>query len=234
MKKNKAISLIFIFITLFTASAFCETKAKSEHVAAVQERIFFKAHELDIGFGYISDDDFYHQLPISIGYNFNFNDLWAWNVADVTAMVGFEKDLKKDLENDFGVAPSEFAKLKYAVHSNLVWKPLYGKDVYGYRKVVNHETSFFLGGGLVMYEKKYSWGKSDSEVAPSVSLGLGQKIFINKKVCLNFEIQDWINIREDSVDNNFWVGMTLGYRYNLKARKSADDDTFEKLDKYMD
>jgi len=234
MNKKMLSGIILIFICLIATTAFCETKAKSEHVAAVQDRIFFKYHELDASLGYISDDDFYHLYPIGIGYTFNFNDLWSWNVADALIMVGFEKDLKGDLEDDFGATPSEFSKLKYAFHSNLIWKPLYGKDVFGYRKVINHETYLLIGGGVVVYEKEYSYGSNDHEVSPSISLGIGQKIFINPKTCLNFEIKDWINIRTDTVDNNFWVGISLGYRFDLKSRTSGEDDTFDKIDKYMD
>ena len=234
MNKITVSGLILILSCLFAAPAFGETRAKSEHVAAVQERIFFKYHELDASLGYISDDDFYHHFPIGIGYTYNFNDLWSWNVLDALIMVGFEKDLKKDLENDFGVTPSSFSKLVYAFHSNMIWKPMYGKDVFGISKVINHETYFLAGGGFVVYEKKYSWGEDDHEVSPSISLGIGKKIFVNRKVCLNFEIKDWINLRTDSVDNNFWVGMSVGYRFDMKARRSSDDDTFEKLDKYMD
>ncbi|MBU4002877.1 MAG: hypothetical protein KKB94_11220, partial [Proteobacteria bacterium] len=73
--------MVFAGLSLIT-EVLGESKKSEEHVAAVQERIFFKYHELDANIGYISDDDFHHLFPIGIGYAFNFNDIWAWKVLD--------------------------------------------------------------------------------------------------------------------------------------------------------
>jgi len=123
--------------------------------------------------------------------------------------------------------------LKFAVHSNFILEPLYGKDVFGNRRVINHETYLFLGGGTISYERKFSNGETDSEVAPSVSFGVGKKFFMGEKLCLFVELKDWVNFRESDVENNFWFGMSLGFRFNLSPRKNQDDATTEKLDKYL-
>lgn len=233
MKKNIIFCLILFLSILSVPNGFCDDTEKEEKVAAVQERIFFKYHEIDFDLGYISDDDFHHSFPIGLGYTFNFNDHIAWNVADAKMMLNVEKDLKKDLEEDFGAAPSQFSELKYTFHSNFLLKPLYGKDVYKNQKVINHETYFLIGGGLVAYEKKFSNGKTDSEIAPSISFGIGKKIFLSQKLCMNIELKDWVNFREGDVENNFWLGIGLGYRFNLSARKTVNDETLDKLEKYL-
>jgi outer membrane beta-barrel protein len=232
--KKQIIPYVLVFLACLGArNGFCRDEEKTEEVSAVQERIFFKYHEIDLGIGYIGDDDFYNVFPIGMRYIFNFNDHIAWNVADAQLMINHEKDLKKDLEKDFGAAPSQFSELKFAIHSNFIIKPLYGKDVFGSHRVINHETYLFLGGGVTSYERKYSNGNTDSEVAPSLSFGIGKKIFIGEKLCVFAELKDWVNFREKDLENNFWFSLSLGFRFNLSPRKTNDDATVEKLDKYL-
>ena len=227
--------LILVALLLFGAAnnGFCEKRDKEGHVSAIQSRVFHHNHEINLGFGYIANDDFYNVFPLSLGYTLHFNELFAWEVARGHYIINREKDLKQDLEEKFGVTPSVIREPRYAVHSHIVLKPLYGKDIFRDRTVINHETYLFAGGGAVIYEKQFSVGDSENEIAPSVSLGIGQKTFINKKFALNIELRDWVNFRGDKTINNFWFGFSLGYRFNLSARKAEKDETMEKLKKYL-
>ena len=227
--------LILITVLLFGAAdnGYCENQDKEGHVSAIQSRVFYRTHEISLGFGYISNDDFYNVFPLSLGYTLHFNDLFAWEVARGHYIFNREKDLKADLENNFGVTPTIIRQPKYAVHSHLVVTPFYGKDIFRNRSDINHETYLFAGGGAAIYEKQFSVGDPENEIAPSVSIGAGQKIFINKNIALNIELRDWLNFRGDKTINNFWFGFSLGYRFNLSAREAEKDETMEKLKKYL-
>ena len=87
-----------------------------------------------------------------------------------------DKDLKSDLEEVFGVTPSEFAEPTFMIHSHLLFKPFYGKNAVMNKGVINHETYFFIGGGFVNYEWQYPEGSplnadSPSETVLSASFG---------------------------------------------------------------
>jgi len=234
MKTMITSTIIFAILFGYVATALGEDTLDGETVAAVQDRIFFRHHEIDVGIGYLPDDDFYELFPAKLGYTFNFNDHLAWNVVNLHWMFDQEKDLKNDLERDFGVTPERFDKMVYAGHSHLVIKPFYGKSVYRNSTVINHETYFLAGGGIVAYEKNTSDGDTDTEMMSSISLGIGKKVFIGQKLCLNFELKDWINFKEDEIENNFWVGVSMGFRFNLSARKSEQDQTVEKVGQYLE
>jgi len=228
--------IIFIMAVVFLAlpNGFCADTLDDESVAAIQNRIFARHHEIDLGVGYIPDDDFYELFPIRLGYTYNFNNYLAWNVANLDWMFNQEKDLKKDLEQEFGATPEEFDLMVAAIHTNIVIKPFYGKSVSHSRKIINHETYAFVGGGVVNYETQKRYDSSDSYLAPSISLGIGQKVFIGQKLCLNFELRDWINFKEDNVENNFWFGISLGYRFNLSPRQADGDKTVEAVSQYLE
>ena len=232
MKIKGMTGLLLILMLILPVSGWCAGDDE-EKVDAIQNRVFHKYHELGLSAGYIADDDFFHIYPISVNYTFNYNDQFSWEVLRYQYMFTQEKDLKDELL-DIGVQPSRYAEQKYALHSHLVWKPLYGKDAVLNRSIVNHETYFFAGGGVVRYEWITSYGENETEDAPSLSLGVGMKFFLNQKFCLNVEIRDQVNFREDDTENNVYFGLGLGFRFDLSPRKQKADPTVKKLKNILD
>jgi len=47
------------------------------------------------------------------------------------------------------------------------------------------------------------------------------------------EIRDFVNFKSDNSENVIYVGIGLGYRFNLSARKTEKDKTVEKLENYL-
>jgi len=233
MKKTCLLFFVVLFLLSGLKAGFCGSFDTAEEVKAIQERIFHRHHEIDLNVGYIPDDDFYHAFPVGLGYTYTFNDHFSWEVVRAQLALNSEKGLKEDLENNFGVTPQEFHEPKYFIHSHLVFKPSYGKDAIWNRSVVNHETYLFLGGGMVNYDRDYSYGSSDSENAPSVSFGIGRKYFLNQNLCLNLEVRDTVTFKDDETENNIWFGFSLGFRFNLSPRQTDRDSTVQLLDHYL-
>jgi outer membrane beta-barrel protein len=231
-----ALSVLFIFPV---RNASGEDKKEEAKVYAVQNRIFHRDHEIKFDLGYIANESFFHPFPVGFGYIFNLNENYGWEVARAQYIIAPENDLKSKLETQFGVTPSEFAKPTFMIHSHLLYKPFYGKNAVLNKGVINHETYLFAGGGVVNYEWKYPEGSprndgSKGEMVPSASFGVGSKYFLNEKFCLNFEIRDIMNFWSDGMENRIYVGVGLGFRFNLKPRKVKKDETFEKLNRYLE
>ena len=233
MKRTCLLSFVMLFVLSGVNLGFCGSPDTGEHVKAIQERIFHRHHEIGLNVGYIPDDDFYYAFPVGLGYTYSFNDHFSWEVVRAQLALNTEKGLKDDLEENFGVTPQEFDEPKYFIHSHLVFKPSYGKDAVWNRSVVNHETYLFLGGGMVNYERDYSYGGSDSENAPSLSFGIGRKYFLNQNICLNLEVRDTVTFKDDETENNIWFGVSLGFRFNLSPRETERDSTIQLLDHYL-
>jgi outer membrane beta-barrel protein len=233
MGKRVLVGLVLGIMLLGVQSGWCDSQSNEEQVFAVQNRVFHRSHEIDISAGYIADDDFFHVYPVGIGYTFHFNDHIGWEVCRAQYMLNVDKDLKETLERDFNVQPERFAEQKYMLHTHFVYSPLYGKHAFRNRSIINNEIYFFAGPGIVHYEWDYSTGRSDSENAFSISLGAGMKYFLSKKTCLNIEIRDLVNMREDDTENNIYFGIGIGYRFNLAPRKVEEDPTMKKLDKIL-
>ncbi|MBT8342543.1 MAG: outer membrane beta-barrel domain-containing protein [Desulfatitalea sp.] len=218
-------------------SAWCADKGRVENeekVAAVQNRIFHKNHELAASVGYIADDPFFIIYPVSIGYTYNLSQAWGWEVARLQYFFNQERGLLKELKQPpFNVQPERFQEPIYMVNSHAVWRPFYGKSALLNRWVVNHETYLFAGPGLTRYETKYSFGQSTTEDAINISGGFGLKFFVNRKFCVNLEFRDIYNLRNDGGENNIYFGIGLGWRFNLTPRKVQEDPTLKKLDRIL-
>ncbi|MEW5803041.1 MAG: hypothetical protein AB1847_13150, partial [bacterium] len=126
--------------------------------------------------------------------------------------------------------PSEFKKTKYMSHSHLVLKPFYGKDAVWNRSILNHEGYFFLGGGLVSYECQPD---GNTENVLSASFGIGTRYFIHEHLCVNLEVRDLLNFKDEGMENILGFGLGLGFRFNLSARKTAGGETIESLQHYL-
>lgn len=234
MGKSVIIGFVVSVILLSGHWGWCDSQTDEEKVYAIQNRIFHRKHELDLSLGYMADDDFFHVYPIGLGYTFHFNERIAWEVARLQYMVTQDKDLKSTLEDEFNVTPERFPEQKYSYHTHFVWKPLYGKHALLNRGIINNEIYFFAGAGMVHYEWQRSFGESETEDAGSLSFGAGLKYFLNQKFCLNFEIRELVNFREDDTENNLFFGLGLGYRFNLAPRRVEEDPSMKKLKRILD
>ncbi|MGD9158881.1 MAG: outer membrane beta-barrel domain-containing protein [Desulfobacteraceae bacterium] len=238
MKIFSSILVLLIILCSHVPEASCKDAKEEAMVYAVQNRIFHRNHEINFNLGYITNEDFYHSFPIGFGYTFNFSENWGWEVARAQYIVATENDLKSDMEEQFGITPSEFAKPLYMVYSHLVYKPFYGKNAILNKGIINHETYLFAGAGVVNYDWNYPEGhplysSDEGEMVPSVSFGIGSKYFLNQKFCLNFEIHDRMNFRDDGMKNRISLSIGLGYRFDLKPRQVKKDETLERLNRYL-
>jgi len=233
MKKRVTIFALILMAVFNPIWGICEDNDPKDPVSAIQKRIFHKSHELGLIAGYIPDDDFYEVLPVGVSYTYNFNENWAWEVARGVYFVNQEKDLKGKLEVEFGVTPSEFSEPKYMIHSSIMMKPFYGKESIWNKGIINKESYFLIGGGIVNYERQFSYGDPSTENAISINLGYGSRYFITDTLSLNIEIRDLITFKEEETVNNIFIGCTVGFRFNLSPRETEKDQTVDMMKTYL-
>jgi outer membrane beta-barrel protein len=234
MKIRSTIGILILFLIMISNPLLGKDSKDDEKVFAIQERIFDRHHEISLSLGYIPDDNFFNAYPVGIGYTYHFNPYLAWEVVRGQYMFTQEKDIKGKLEKDFGVTPEVFLQPKYMVHSNIIIKPLYGKEALWNKGIINHESYLILGGGMINYEKKFSDGKKGSESDPSISVGAGTRYFINRNLCTTLEIRDLINLKKDKTENNVYLGVGLSFQFNIFPDKSEQDEAVNKLKGYLE
>lgn len=215
------------------ASAYADEQIQDESVSIIQNRIYDRFHEIDLLFGYIPDDDFYQAYPLGLSYTYHFNENIAWEVLRAQAVVNIDRDLKETLRDDYGVGPTEFDQITSMLHSNFVFKPTYGKDAILNSGIINHESYLLAGLGVFNYQRSYGDGTESSESAGSISLGIGRKYFINETYSINIELRDYISFKGSGTENNLYLGMSIGYRFNMAPRVNVRKKEADSIYRYL-
>lgn len=220
-------------LVLLSSNLSAQEQIKDESVSVIQNRIYDRFHEIDLVLGYVPDDDFYQAFPLGLSYTYHFNETIAWEVLRAQAVINLDRDLKDTLREDYGVAPTEFDEITSMLHSNFVFKPTYGKDAVLNSGIINHETYMLAGAGIFNYQRSYSDGSSSAETAGSLSLGIGRKYFINETYSLNLELRDCVTFKGSGTENNIYLGISIGYRFNMAPRVNQRKKDADSIYRYL-
>lgn len=147
-------------------------------VTAVQKRQYHLNHELSLSAGYLPLDAFYKGITGNASYTYHFTDHFGWKVARGALAKNLPTDLRRKLERDFGVLPTEFPEVEWMIGSDLVFSPLYGKVSLMNRLVVHLQLYVLAGGSAVKLQK---------DVVPGVNVGGGIRFFLTERFSLRLE-----------------------------------------------
>jgi outer membrane beta-barrel protein len=169
-------------VTLLALVAALPARADDDgRLVVIQQRRFRLAHELFAAGTFEPQDAFSKGVAAEVGYTWHLSDDWAWNVARAGYLGRFDTGLKQQLQDSFGVAPTQFENLRWFVSSALVAKPLYGKLALANASVVHVEGYAALGLNV---------GRFDNSVAAGAELGLGTRVWFTRTLSLRLEARD--------------------------------------------
>jgi len=202
-------------------------------VTIIQERLFDKKREVGIELGYIPDDNFYEVYPLTVSFTHHFNERYAWEVIRASQMITKDRDIKADLEDNFGVTPSTFDEFNNHIETSFVIKPTYGKDSLWNKRVINHEGYISFGAGIATFEKQVSYGNQEKQSAMTASIAIGRKYFISKSFNISLTFKDMLVFKELNTENYIYLGVGLNYRFDLfgsmKKQRNEDNSIYDYL-----
>jgi outer membrane beta-barrel protein len=130
-------------------------------------------HELSLGLGVLPADAYYKGYYAGLSYTYHFSDSFAWQVGRGGYSYNVKTSLRRQLERDFGVAPTNTAfedEVEWMVGSDLMFSPFYGKTAILNSKVIHFEA--FLLGGASIFKLNHEGG-----FRPGANLGLAIRVF---------------------------------------------------------
>jgi len=215
--------------------AFCLDVVETEkpEISIVQERLFDRKNEIGFSVGHLPDDNFYEVFPVSFNYIHHFTEHYAWEVIRASYMVNSERDIKRDLEENFGVTPSTFDEMTSHIETSFMIKPTYGKDSVWNKYIVNTETYLSVGAGMATYNKNLSYGSNEQESAVTLSIGAGRKYFVNRSFNISLDLKDIFIFKDSTVESSIYLGVGFNYRFDafgsIKKTKSEDSSIYNYL-----
>jgi outer membrane beta-barrel protein len=147
-------------------------------VSAVQARMFQMHHELSLGVGFLPSDAYTRGICAQVAYTYHFSDSFAWRVGRGFFSYGLSTGLREQLERRYSVAPSDFDRVEWAVGSDLILSPLYGKSAFFNRSLLWFEV-YVLGGASAF--------KLNSGFSPAASIGAGVRVFRSQNLSVRFD-----------------------------------------------
>jgi outer membrane beta-barrel protein len=178
---------------IFATSAFAADKETSTDLyttpklVAVQNRSYNLNKNFSGLLGYLPSDAFTKAVTLGGAYTYYFSDFTGWEVLNANYAFKIDTGLKKDLLQFFNAQPENDRLLdfvEYYFTSNLVYTPLYNKNLLFNKEVVYGETSFVIGGGI---GKFYQAG-----FQPIVGGGLIFKYFVSQSSSIKLDIRELV------------------------------------------
>jgi outer membrane beta-barrel protein len=159
----------------------------SGRLSAVQHRKFRQAHELQVAFATLPLDAFYKGVGIEAGYTWHITDRIGWEIIHAGYSYDVDTGLKKQLESDFGVAPTAFDVAQYYVNSDIVLKPLYLKASFFNRSVVHGELFVLGGGGIFRMKTVANVDSPGLGIKPAGNVGLGGRVYLTPHISVRVD-----------------------------------------------
>jgi outer membrane beta-barrel protein len=183
-------------------------------VIAVQNRKYTLNDELTAMVGYMPMDSFTKYWTMGGSYTHFFSDFTGWEVINAQYAAQQSTGLREDLVTTYRVAPEELPpKLEYFFTTNLIYTPLYTKNLLFNSSIVYGEASFVFGGGIA----KFDLGNKNV-----VDIGLILRFHLGRRSSLKFDFRDHIYLANDAKNNVSIIG---GFAYELGGgRDSSQSD----------
>jgi len=233
MNKIFPFFIVWVFSVMLIQSAQAKNAFDKETVTVVQERIYDRTHEIAFNMGYVPDDDFYEEYPLSLSYTYHFNKNIAWEVGRFQYFLTRKKDLKDTLSG-YDLAAVSFDKPLYMLHTSFVLKPTYGKDAVWDKNIINHEGFFSFGAGIAQYQREYPVDtETSTETVLSLTLGAGRRYFVSKKFALITEIKTYTQFKDSTTETNIYMGLGIAYRFNFSNRNSSVREKTDSVYRYL-
>lgn len=217
--------LLFLSTAAFAQQTIDVGLLKNEDIKVVQKQLYGKEgmKEISLHAGVMPFDAFSITPKFEGTYGMFMSDTLGWEVA-LGGGYGFTNTNYRYLE-DFGKVPDAYQYLG-SVIGDVQWAPLYAKMAYQGTKLFHYDV-YSLGGGGLTVERAFMEDK-DWSFAPTVSLGIGSRIFFSDGTILRVQLRDdfLLQKREKTVDTQgryLKQNMTISVGYTFDLRKMAKD-----------
>jgi outer membrane beta-barrel protein len=174
---------------------------------SIEKREVMGSHELMVSFGTLPTDAFGKGMTLQGSYAYHFSQLIGWEIIGGTWSFNFGTGLKEELKDRFDVQPTEVGELKWILHSNFLFKPLFGKFSLANDKLFNGEMFFVLG---------YALGGYTAALPSGLDVGVALRMFLGKYFSLRLDIRDYMFLPDfASMENNFYISLGLSLTFGF-------------------
>lgn len=180
-------------------------------VVALEERQYWVNHDLTVKLGTYPLDSFNKSYVGGLSYAYMFKPYWGWEIVDFQWARNQSTGLKSDLINNFGVAPQGILDyISWVATTNLVYTPIYAKNLWFNSRVIYSEMSFVVGAGTVNY--------NSGDHAMAFGGGAVARYFLSQRTSLKFDGRLYYDLAQDK-NSNLILMLNVGLAFQLGSSK---------------
>jgi len=162
---------------------------KNKDISVVQKQLYPKkdTSELAIHAGVMPFDPYSITPKIEVSYGKFMSETLGWEV-NLGGGYGLKNGAYRELEGPaYGIAPDAYRYLG-SVIGDVQWSPIYAKMAYDGKKIFHYDVYGLAGGGLTVEESFMP--DTDFSFAPSISWGIGSRIFLKDGTIIRIQMRD--------------------------------------------
>ena len=190
-----------LFCVLIGGQAFAADDAPK--VIAVQNRTYYLSDEITFQVGYLPLDSFTKYWALGGTYTHFYSDFLGWEVVDAQYAAANDSGLTNELVTRFEATAIKGDILNYYATTNIVYTPMYTKNLLFNKSIISGETSFVLGGGI---------SKFDSGNINTIDFGIIFRFVMGKSSGIKVDFRNYIYLSGDTKNN---LAINLGYAYTF-------------------
>ena len=197
--------LMLVLLGLFSAAFAQDTvdvaAVTNADVRVVQKILYPKADRAEItaSVGWMPFDALLTTPNLQFGFTKHNNERFGWG-AVVGGGFGLKNGRYAELESPaYGVAPDAYRYLASAL-AGIEWSPIYGKMTTNGARIVHYDGYANARAGVSLESSVIPSG--GVALAPTLSLGVGTRIFLGNRAALRIELRDDLLIEHRKLTDN--------------------------------
>jgi len=197
-----------------SAPALADISEQGGELYSIEKRNVLGSHELMFSLGSLPMDAFDKGLTLHGSYSYHFSQLIGWEIIGGMWSFNFGTGLKDELKDRFDVQRTEVPELKWILHSNFIFKPLYGKYSLANNKLFSGEMFFVLG---------YCLGGYTAAIPSGIDVGVALRMFLGRYFSVRLDIRDYMFLPDfKDLDNNLYIGLGLALTFGFGDEEEGE------------
>lgn len=161
---------------------------QDDEVVVVQRLLYPKSNRVELGLsaGWAAWDKYLTTPSAQLTVDVHRSESIAFSGA-LGIGYGLKNGTYRELERDYGIAPYTFRYVGSLLFG-VAWSPIYAKASLSRKTVVHHDVYGVLRAGATLSTSTIPDG--GTPISPTVSLGIGARIFTHRSLAIRLEARD--------------------------------------------
>jgi outer membrane beta-barrel protein len=187
---------------------------KRSDIAVVQKLLYPKTGRTEMGvhLGLMPFDAYLTTPNLQLSYDSHMSESLSWGVM-LGGGYGFDTSTLQELSSPaYGVSPDAYRYLG-SVLGGVAWSPIYAKMNVDGAKVIHYDVYTSAKAGATFSQSILPEG--GSALAPTLSLGVGSRFFLNKNGNIRVELHDDLLLEKRELTDSMFlkhnINISVGY-----------------------